>query len=112
MTDPNFLRVILRNLVQNAIKFTPDGGRVSLVAEAGPAGRTTLRVADSGPGFSPAQLAQLLTPDGATPANAPVPTDPTHGLGLRLTREFVAKLGGELRATSVPGVGSEVAVAL
>ncbi len=109
-TDPNFLRVILRNLVQNAIKFTPAGGRVRLeaAAETGPAGRVTLRVADTGPGLSPGQLAHVLAPSAA-----PLPpADPAHGLGLRLTQEFVAKLGGELRATSALGEGTVFEVVL
>ena len=101
-TDPNFLRVILRNLLQNAIKFTPVSGQVTLAAEAGPDGKTTFRVQDSGPGLTTAQLALLLGANGPAPPS----TDPAHGLGLRLTREFVAKLGGVLTATSVVGEGS------
>jgi len=113
-TDPNFLRVILRNLVQNALKFTPADGQVRIEAETepNPAGRITLRVADTGPGLSPAQLAQLLAPAGSAEAAPPPSADPAHGLGLRLTQEFVAKLGGELRAQSEPGAGTVFEVVL
>ena len=107
-TDPNFLRVIVRNLVQNAIKFTPDGGEVGLLAEAGTGNTLTLRVSDTGPGMGAAQLAQLLSSDGATPTTA----NPTQGLGLRLTREFVEKLGGQLMVDSAPGRGSVFTVVL
>lgn len=103
-TDPNFLRVILRNLLQNAVKFTPPGGQVRLDAEAGPGAAVTLRVRDTGPGLTASRLAELLKPTGAGPAHA------THGLGLRLTQEFVARLGGTFRAESVPGAGSVFAV--
>ena len=105
-TDANFLRIILRNLVQNALKFTPAGGRVWLEAAAGPGAAVVLRVRDTGPGLPPELLAALLDPAAEVSAAA----GPGHGLGLRLTQEFVAKLGGELRATSVVGVGSEFVV--
>ena len=105
-TDANFLRIILRNLVQNAIKFTPPGGQVWLEAEAGPGGAITLRVRDTGPGLPPERLAALLDPAAGVPAAGGL----AHGLGLRLTQEFVAKLGGELRATSAVGVGSAFVV--
>lgn len=102
-TDPNFLRVILRNLLQNAVKFTPPGGQVRLDAEAGPGAAVTLRVRDTGPGMAPGQLAQLFdVPETATGSG--------HGLGLRLTQEFVRRLGGTLRAESEPGAGSVFAV--
>ncbi|MBO0357621.1 tetratricopeptide repeat protein [Hymenobacter sp. BT186] len=100
-TDPNFLRVILRNLLQNAVKFTPPGGQVRLDAEAGPGAAVTLRVRDTGPGMAASQLEQML--------NAPASSS-AHGLGLRLTQEFVRRLGGTLRAESVPGAGSVFAV--
>ncbi|MBF9222600.1 sensor histidine kinase [Hymenobacter ruricola] len=101
--DPNFLRVVLRNLVQNAIKFTPAGGRVQLSAEAAGPAAVRLRIADTGAGLAAARLAQLLS-DTAPP--------PTHGLGLRLTREFVQKLGGRLTAHSIPGQGTTFEVKL
>jgi|GEM_PF-1669007 len=107
-TDPNFLRVILRNLVQNAIKFTPDGGEVSLLAEAGVSNALTLHVSDTGPGMDATQMAQLLSTEG----NKPVAGDPAHGLGLRLTREFVEKLGGQFTVDSAPGRGSVFTVRL
>ena len=103
-TDPNFLRVILRNLVQNAIKFTPAGGEVRLEAAAAAGGAVALRVLDSGPGLSPAQLDRLLAP--ATGAGGGGQPAPGHGLGLRLTREFVQKLGGTLAAGPGPLGGS------
>lgn len=103
-TDPNFLRVILRNLLQNAVKFTPPGGQVRLDAEAGPGPAVTLRVRDTGPGLAAGHLAQLLNGSGASA------TDPAHGLGLRLTQEFVRRLGGTLQAESAPGAGSVFSV--
>nr|WP_236050020.1 ATP-binding protein [Hymenobacter negativus] len=88
-TDPNFLRVVLRNLVQNAIKFTPAA--------------VCLRITDTGSGLEAARPAQLLS-DTAPP--------PTHGLGLRLTREFVQKLGGRLTVHSLSEQGTTFEVEL
>lgn len=107
-TDPNFLRVILRNLVQNAIKFTPAGGQVSLAAAPGASGGVVLRVRDTGPGLTLAQLAHILSETNV----GTLDFDPAHGLGLRLTREFVDKLGGTLTVNSVPGAGSMLEVSL
>ena len=54
------------------------------------------------------QMAQLLSTEG----NKPVAGDPAHGLGLRLTREFVEKLGGQFTVDSAPGRGSVFTVRL
>ncbi len=113
-TDPNFLRVIVRNLVQNALKFTPAGGTVRLVAAPAAGGKVRLEVQDTGPGLGPEHLRWLQT---AAAAAAPLPAagpaaGPGHGLGLGLTREFVAKLGGVLAVRSEPGQGTVFGVEL
>ena len=93
-TDPNFLRVILRNLVQNALKFTPADGTVRLEAEINPAGRITLRVANTGPGLS-SDNARVLGGTGLNAVNVGIGTttpsaslDVARGTGVNGTAIF------------------------
>lgn len=57
--DPHGLRILLRNLVDNAVRYTPPGGRVD-VATALEDGRATLAVVDAGPGIPPAERARVF----------------------------------------------------
>jgi len=102
-TDPNFVRVILRNLVSNAIKFTPPGGTITLSA-SGTEGKVYLRVKDTGSGISKADLANIFEWNS-------IRSD-SSGLGLRLAREFAEKLSGSISVISTPGEGSEFTVTL
>jgi signal transduction histidine kinase len=94
---------VLRNLVSNAIKFTPEGGTVEVSGR--PTGHSIeFSVHDSGVG---------LTPEAARALFEPVvqPTRGTAGevgtgLGVAVCRQFVALLGGELRVESTPGQGT------
>ena len=60
MTDPERLRRILENLVDNAVKYTPDGGRVEVTTSAGPDGSARIEVADNGPGIAPEHQARIF----------------------------------------------------
>jgi signal transduction histidine kinase len=101
--DPNFVRVILRNLVSNAIKFTPSGGVITLSGFSGEA-NVFLRVKDTGPGISKADLVNIFEWNS-------IRSD-SSGLGLRLAREFTEKMGGQLTVVSAPGEGAEFTVTL
>jgi signal transduction histidine kinase/ActR/RegA family two-component response regulator len=99
IADPQRLRQIVANLVANAIKFTPPGGRVEVHLErAGVLAR--IRVSDSGRGISPEALPQLFEPfrpvDGSS-------TRPHGGLGvgLALVKDLVVLHGGNVRAESL-----------
>jgi len=102
-TDPNFVRVILRNLVSNAIKFTPPGGTITL-SGSGTDDKVFLRVKDTGAGISKADLANIFEWNS-------IRSD-SSGLGLRLAREFAEKLNGNISVVSAPGEGSEFTVTL
>jgi NtrC-family two-component system sensor histidine kinase KinB len=99
--DPEKLGIVLANLVANAIRHTPAGGRVSLGAETDAA---VLRVVvrDSGDGVMPGDLARLMerstTRGGYEGA--------WRGLGLTIAQEIVLQHGGEIVAESVIGQGS------
>jgi len=102
-TDPNFIRVILRNLVSNAIKFTPPGGTITLSGSR-ENGNVLLHVKDTGPGFSQADLINIFEWNS-------IRSD-SSGLGLRLAREFAEKLGGNISVVSAPGEGAAFTVTL
>jgi len=108
LTDPTRLRQILSNLISNALKFTPRGGRVDISVEAAAAaGSSGLRwvVSDTGPGIEPEQLQRLFRPF--------VQADATvnrryggFGLGLAIAQQLTELLGGKLEAESIVGAGS------
>ena len=107
--DPGVFRQILHNLVSNAIKFTPQGGKVSVAAETGPGGEFLLRVSDSGIGIAQKDIDLVLRPFGQVDSSLARKFDGV-GLGLPLTRMLVELHGGELRIDSEPNEGTEVTV--
>ena len=93
--DLNLLMTVLRNLLANAIKFTPAGGAVAVTALA-TANGVRFGVQDTGRGMPAEALALAMGAENAAsqPGTA---GEPGTGLGLPLCRQFVALLGGELR---------------
>lgn len=112
--DGSMIRAVLRNLVGNALKFTPPGGQVTLWAEAAPQGGTTLYVQDTGPGLTPEQMAQLLTPQSEEAVTRlrrlGARGEGGTGLGLRLCLLFVQRHGGKLDLAGAPGHGTRASV--
>jgi len=107
---PEQLDQVVRNLLGNAIKFSPDGGAVSVAARAVPEG-VELEVADSGIGIAGADLPCVFDRffRGATATGARIPGT---GLGLAIVREIVVAHGGRVWADSVEGRGSRFHVVL
>jgi two-component system sensor histidine kinase BaeS len=103
LTDPERLSQALGNLVDNALKFTPPGGKVILAVQAG-AGKVQFRVSDTGPGIAPEDQIHLFTPF-YRPLR-PGWKAPGLGLGLSIARSIADTLGGEIQLESVPGQGS------
>jgi signal transduction histidine kinase len=108
-TDPRLLRVVLLNLVQNAIKFT-DAGSVSVEIEVEGA-EHRISVQDTGRGIAPEDQARIFEPFEQLEAVARKHT-PGIGLGLALVRDMVGALGGRIALRSFPGVGSIFTVSL
>ena len=111
--DEARLTQVLTNLLDNAVKFTPAGGRVEVGLAAGAGGRqAALRVCDSGVGVEPALLGKLFEPF----RQADRSLDRSKGglgLGLALVRGLVRLHGGEVEARSGgPGCGAEFVVRL
>jgi heavy metal sensor kinase len=102
--DPEHLRRAVRNLVENAVKYTGAGGRVDLEVwrRNGEAGLT---VTDTGPGIPEALLERIF--DRFVRADmARSRSTGGSGLGLSIAREIVEAHGGRVWAESTPGVGS------
>lgn len=106
--DETALRQIFINLVGNAEKYTPTGGRITVTGHPTATG-AVFTVADSGPGIDPEDLPRLLQPfeRGATSA-ASHPEG--IGLGLALTQSLVNLLNGTLTVESAPGAGTRITV--
>jgi PAS domain S-box-containing protein len=105
--DQTHLRQVLLNLVGNAIKFTPAGGirvQVALAKERPDGEGLRFLVADTGVGIGADELPRLFKPFSQT-ASGRQAREGT-GLGLVLSREYVALMGGDLSVESVPGQGS------
>ncbi|RDI98212.1 sensor histidine kinase [Dyella solisilvae] len=98
----------LDNLIANAIKFSPEGGRVELSARSG-ATEVDLAIRDHGPGVPAGELDSLFRPlfRGSNAARAG-----GHGLGLAIVQRVVQAHGGEVRASNAEGGGLVVQLAL
>jgi signal transduction histidine kinase len=106
LADPYQLEAVIRNLVSNAIKFTPTGGFIRLVTHR-KADRVELQVRDSGLGMSAEQVATLFTrPDVRSGTHGEKGT----GLGLRLCRDMLERQGGDLQIESREGQGTFVRI--
>jgi signal transduction histidine kinase len=109
--DPGKLRQVLFNYLSNALKFTPDGGRVTVRAAPEGEDRVRITVDDTGPGISPEDLTRLWTAFEQLEAGSARRYGGT-GLGLSLTRQIVEAQGGEVGVDSVLGEGSRFYVIL
>ena len=102
------LQQLVGNLLENAIKYTPRGGRIDLSLDTLPEG-VRLVVADTGCGISAADLPHIYTRFWRADASRSLPG---NGLGLALVKTIVTSYGGRLHCDSVPGQGSAFTVVL
>jgi PAS domain S-box-containing protein len=102
--DADRIRRILTNLLSNALKYMPSGGRITITARV-VTDRVHVAVQDTGVGLTPDERAQLFTPFFRAQHDAIQGVGGT-GLGLAITRALVELHGGVITVTSVPGQGS------
>jgi signal transduction histidine kinase len=105
-TDAMKVRVILKNLLANALKFTDDG---SVVVRARKHEKgVEVSVTDTGIGIPPEAMPEIFEPfrSGAVSSKTGI------GLGLYIVRRLLAELGGSIKAQSVPGEGSTFRVCI
>jgi two-component system phosphate regulon sensor histidine kinase PhoR len=109
LADREQIRSVLVNLLTNAIKFTPDGGRVGIGVHAAD-GETVVAVRDTGIGIRAEDLPNLFQRFYRAPSSGQ--HAPGTGLGLSIVKEIVQRHGGRIHVDSRPGEGSTFTVRL
>jgi signal transduction histidine kinase len=107
--DERKVKQVLLNLLTNALKFTPDGGRVEVRARAVD-GAAEISVADTGVGIAPEDQAAVF--EEFRQVGAASKKAEGTGLGLAISRKFIELHGGRIGVTSEPGQGSTFAFTL
>jgi len=103
--DANMLKMIVRNLIMNALKYTPKNGEIKLMAKR-INGHTEIRVIDNGKGIDSEQIAHLFDYKNKKSIQG-LDGENGSGLGLVLVKEFVEKNKGFISVKSAPNEGSE-----
>jgi two-component system OmpR family sensor kinase len=109
--DVGALTILLRNLIENALRYTPAGGQVRVTAgvqnstESGGAGRAWLAVEDSGTGIPPEERQRVLDRFYRAPNATAQSGIPGSGLGLAIVRAVVARHNGQLILDDSPSLG-------
>ncbi|MDX6518785.1 MAG: hypothetical protein QOF50_1631, partial [Gaiellaceae bacterium] len=104
VTDGDRVLQIISNLLRNAFRWTPDGGRIDVELSASN-GTVSVAVGDTGPGIAPEERERIFRPfwsrdDGGT------------GLGLAIAHELAGALGGRIELETSPGRGSRFELVL
>jgi signal transduction histidine kinase/ActR/RegA family two-component response regulator len=107
--DEKRLRQLLINLLSNAVKYTESGTITLAVRASGMV--TEFSVSDTGIGLDDAELSRIFEPFERG-SSAQARAQPGTGLGLAITRTLAQIMGGDISATSTPGVGSRFALRL
>ena len=107
--DAGRIRQVLANLIENAVKFSPDETEVVVSALVAEDGGVVLEVVDNGPGVPEADRTRIFERGGRSSASAGIAGS---GLGLYLSRMIVEAHGGRIELRSRPGGGSTFAVLL
>ncbi len=110
IADQDLCKTVMRNLISNAIKFTPPKGTIAI--RSGEDEKfVTITVSDDGVGMDPAQIHKLFEPGEKTSTTGTRGEQGT-GLGLIVCKEFVDVQGGKINVVSSPGNGCAVTISL
>ena len=108
--DRGMIKQVMRILCDNAVKYTPKGGTITIGVQRKPGG-CTLSLSDTGPGIAPEELPKIFErfyrSDSARKAESS-----GHGLGLSIARIIVVAHGGKLRVRSKVGAGTTFSIDL
>jgi two-component system cell cycle sensor histidine kinase PleC len=105
--DYRGLKQVMLNLISNAVKFTPEGGEITVSAERLGQNRVRIAVTDTGIGIAAEDLARLANPFEQVEGQHSKTTQGT-GLGLSLTKALIELHQGRMLMQSEPGVGTTV----
>ncbi|OQX24533.1 MAG: hypothetical protein BWK80_20335 [Desulfobacteraceae bacterium IS3] len=111
--DYNAVNTVFRNIISNAIKFTPRGGKIEITARSYTETVLEIAVSDTGIGISQESISKLFQPGAGFTASKPgTDGEQGTGLGMVLCKELLDKNGGDIRIESSPGAGTTVRVTL
>jgi signal transduction histidine kinase len=112
MCDADRMREAIDNLVSNAIKYSPIGGKITVLVSREQNKNTVIRIADEGAGLSPEDLGRLFGRFQRLSAK-PTAGESSTGLGLSIVKRIIDMHGGQVTANSAgPGQGSTFTVIL
>ena len=103
------LQRLLGNLLDNAIKFTPRGGTITISLERTPGASLELRVSDTGCGIAPTDLPHIFRRFWRSDSSRSLPG---NGLGLALAKAIVTSYAGTIACDSTPGRGTTFTISL
>jgi signal transduction histidine kinase len=109
--DRAMMDIILRNLISNALKFTPEGGFITIETAWTTDNQFFIQISDSGKGFSEQQIQAILQGSKPEPDRG-TRNEKGTGLGLMLVREFVTANAGDIRFSNLPEGGAKVELRL
>jgi two-component system cell cycle sensor histidine kinase PleC len=105
------LKQVFINLLSNAHKFSPEGGRILVVAQRAANGGATIAIADTGIGMTEEQISIALTPFGQVQSAYSRAHEGT-GLGLPIAAALVRQHGGDFHISSKPNAGTTIVLTL
>lgn len=103
-TDPDRVAQLMANLIENALRFTPEAGSVTVRVLSKPRS-VVLEVTDTGPGLEPEDLSRVFE-RFAVGRRSTIHRPEGSGLGLAIVKQLADRLGGRVEAESRPGEGS------
>ncbi len=110
LADENMMRIVLRNILNNAIKFTPEGGKIFINLEQTDK-ETIIKIKDTGIGITQENIKKILDEQTYFTTYG-TNREKGSGLGLKICMDFVKRNNGEIKIKSEPGKGSEFSIIL